>query len=245
VVAGGFNAHGAAMLAGMGVKIDFFSFPSSLPRAFYGTDVSYDALQSFDNNFASNWSGTASVSPIFCLDNTLFLGEASPAPNWNSQPRIPGESISWIEIGQHIKFNRAVELVADDYLKRLFNVSRISQVPEFIGIHLRRHDFEEFTGLTALEFFVAALNRLRADFEARWDLTEYPVIFASDESGSSDFIKACKMLGWRHLDHEQVEDKTFDAWWPAIIDSVVLSRAKGFVGTPKSTFSDLAALRVK
>lgn len=34
-------------------------------------------------------------------------------------------------------------------------------------------------------------------------------------------------------------------WWPSILDSEMLSRAQGFVGTHWSTFSMLAELRVQ
>lgn len=46
----------------------------------------------------------------------------------------------------------------------------------------------------------------------------------------------------------QRESKTVDRlgpWWPSVLDSEMLGRAQGFVGTEWSTFSMLAELRVQ
>ena len=75
---------------------------------------------------------------------------------------------------------------------------------------------------------------------------DYKVLATTDEPTGSPLLDDMRALGWNVLDHgalDTVKDK--GPWLPAILDSAILSRGQGFVGTEKSTFSHLAGLRVK
>lgn len=53
-------------------------------------------------------------------------------------------------------------------------------------------------------------------------------------------------LGWIVIDHAALKTKErHGPWASSILDSIILSRAIGFAGTPWSTYSGLSALRVR
>lgn len=209
---------------------------------------------------------------LLCLDNTLFLGpilfsEPYPPSTIPLEPLIPGEGLSWTEIGQFTHFTPEVNSVVDRYLLHLFAATSIESIPPFISVHLRRTDFESFRGLTTLESYSQAIAVVRHRLQTRLDhpnswrgpsLTafkvipgysakEYAVVVTTDEPSESPFLNEVRKLGWKVIDHEErMTDAVFgNAWWGMIIDAAVLARGRGFVGTDSSTFSALAGLRVK
>lgn len=86
---------------------------------------------------------------LMCLDNTLFLGpvmfEPAFTPAIPDEAGVAGEGLSWIAVGQHLRFATEVEEVVDEYLLNLFSVEQVVDIPPFITIHLRRTDFVSFT----------------------------------------------------------------------------------------------------
>lgn len=72
------------------------------------------------------------------------------------------------------------------------------------------------------------------------------VLTTTDEPTGSPFIDEVRALGWHVLDHGALNTtEERGGWWPTILDSAILARGQGFVGTDRSTFSHLAGLRVK
>ncbi|KAI5478250.1 GDP-fucose protein O-fucosyltransferase [Pseudohyphozyma bogoriensis] len=207
---------------------------------------------------------------LLCFDNSLFMGpvmfgEAFPG-EVPLEEDIPGEGYSWQEGTRYLFFNKKVEDTVDRYLTKMFGVDSPSKVPPFITVHLRRGDFKEFAGLTGLEVYQAAVERVREKLQKRldaapktwrgpglknfrhWGLqaTDYHVVTTTDEPTGSDFIKEVRSLGWKVLDHgEEGTVEKLGGWWPTILDAAVLARGQSFVGTDRSTFSHLAGLRVK
>jgi hypothetical protein len=60
------------------------------------------------------------------------------------------------------------------------------------------------------------------------------------------FIMKLSKLGWIYANHvEFATAARFGGWWPGMLDSALLSRGIGFVGTKQSTFSYVAARRVE
>ncbi|KPV73853.1 uncharacterized protein RHOBADRAFT_54447 [Rhodotorula graminis WP1] len=217
---------------------------------------------------------TVSAAPpdhqLMCFDNSLFIGSVmfqephlEPVP---LEPTVPGEGLDWVHAGQYMRFNREVERRADDYLMELFGVSRASEIPPFITIHLRRGDFKEFTGFTALDKYVSALERVQAALQNRLDnpydwtgpgrfafrtfdglsAKDYAVVTTTDERGDTPFVQEVRALGWKVLDHDAFDTKRkMGGWWPTMLDAAILARGRSFVGTHASTFSHMAGLRVK
>lgn len=216
-----------------------------------------DQVVAFDNSLF--------MGPI--MFNPLDL---SP-PDEPLEPGVPGEGTSWEEIGQHIHFTPLVEDRATSYLLKLFDVKEPSKIPPFITVHLRRGDFAEFTGAgyTDLAKYTSALSRLFPRLQARLDnpksfsgpsrnsfkpdpkwshlrASDYEIVATTDEPSSSPFLTEVKALGWKIVDHELFETKeTFGGWWPTLLDMAILAKGRAFVGTDRSTYSIMAALRVK
>lgn len=217
----------------------------------------------------------APTDQMVAFDNSLFMGPIMFSPIDLSpdsaplEPNLAGEGTSWQEIGQHLHFTDLVESRATSYLMRLFNVDSANQIPPFITVHLRRGDFAEFTGAyTDLEKYTSALDRLLPRLQARIDnstaftgpgrspyrqfsrsrlpATSYSIVATTDESSSSPFVKEVKALGWKVVDHEEFKTKEeLGGWWPTLLDCAILARGRSFVGTDKSTYTHMAALRVK
>lgn len=225
------------------------------------------------NNVKEGFNLQSTPAPndqVFCLDNSLFIGTLlfpnKIAPAIPLAPEVEGEEVSWREAGQYLRFNKEVETLTDIYLMELFDITIPSELPPFITVHLRRTDFEQFRGLTPLENFITAVNNVVSRIQARLDdasdwggpgrqyystfdglpAKKYAVIACTDEPSGSAFLEEVKALGWKVVDHELMKtEEKLGTWWPTILDGAILARGQGFVGTQRSTFSNIAALRVK
>ncbi|KAG8878508.1 hypothetical protein FRB97_002446 [Tulasnella sp. 331] len=71
------------------------------------------------------------------------------------------------------------------------------------------------------------------------------VIVTSDEADPNWWAQIAR-LGWKTVDHEREQTvEKFGHWYPSLIDSIILSKGAGCVGTARSTFSNIAEARVK
>ncbi|KAI5476077.1 GDP-fucose protein O-fucosyltransferase [Pseudohyphozyma bogoriensis] len=214
--------------------------------------------------------GPEPTDQLMCFDNTLFTGPIMFPESFPGEipleSTVPGEGLSWKEAMRYMYFNQDVEDHVDRYLMKIFNVRSPSKIPPFISVHLRRGDFKEFAGLTALEKYEKAVERVRDKLQKRLDdgprtwrgpgkrffrnwgikASDYQVLTTTDEPTGSAFIEEVRALGWKVLDHgEEKTEEVLGGWWPTILDAAVLARGQSFVGTQHSTFSHLAGLRVK
>jgi len=214
------------------------------------------------------WDSPSPTDQVVAFDNSLFLGpimfppiDLSPA-SAPLEPSLAGEGTSWISIGQHLHFTPHLERIANEYLMSIFQVSTPSKIPPFISVHLRRGDFEQFTGAyTSLEKYSSALDRLLPRLQARLDdpnsfsgpsrgafnprqsklkAKDYEVLCTTDEKSDSPFVKEVLKKGWKIVDHS--EETGFDTkgklggWYPTLVDMKILSMGKSFVGTDRSEF---------
>ncbi|GAA5935654.1 uncharacterized protein JCM15063_001764 [Sporobolomyces koalae] len=208
---------------------------------------------------------------LLCFDTTFFVGSRIPPPAL--PPLVPTdplrsyEGLGWIGAGQYLRWSEHMDKIADHYLAELFEVSSIKGVPPFITCHIRRGDFADVRGLTSLDKYTDAVQRVRDTLNWRmdnpngwdgagkgneryfrgWRGEDYHVVVATDEAPSSDFVRTLRDdLGWKVINHDiMMTEAKLGSWYPMLIDSVILSRGGGFVGTEWSTFSYLAGLRVK
>ena len=115
----------------------------------------------------------------------------------------------------------------------------------FIGVHLRQGDFIQMaraghplsayaTSVDVLQARLALLlhpSKHHFNFGTRKKGGQLPVLFTTD-SKEPDFIASLTKLGWIFIDHDKLKTvKKFGGWYPAIIDSLILSRGVGFVGS--------------
>ncbi|GAA5828350.1 hypothetical protein JCM11251_006209 [Rhodosporidiobolus azoricus] len=208
---------------------------------------------------------------LLCLDNTFFLASLMFPPAF--PPPVPLEPLrsyeghGWIDAGQYIHFSDEIEQLADVYLMDLFEAKSMKDLPPFITVHIRRGDFSSARGLTSMDKFTDAVQRVRDKLNWRMDhpdgwmgagkgkekfvrgvrAEQYAVVATTDEKPDSDFVQTLKRdYGWKFIDHDSMNTKEeLGNWYPTMIDSAVLARGSGFVGTEWSTFSYLAGLRVK
>jgi len=218
------------------------------------------------------WDSPSPTDQVVAFDNSLFLGpimfppiDLSPA-SAPLEPSLAGEGTSWISIGQHLHFTPHLERIANEYLMSIFQVSTPSKIPPFISVHLRRGDFEQFTGAyTSLEKYSSALDRLLPRLQARLDdpnsfsgpsrgafnprqsklkAKDYEVLCTTDEKSDSPFVKEVLKKGWKIVDHSK--ETGFDTkgklggWYPTLVDMKILSMGKSFVGTDRSEFFPLS-----
>lgn len=191
---------------------------------------------------------------LFCLDTTFFLGSrilppAYPLPDKRYEPPRLYEGHGWIQAGQFLRFSSHLEELATIYLQDLFGSATI---PPFIAVHLRRGDFQSARGLTSLEAFTDAVQRVRDRLDWRMQHPDgwvgaghaqqkyfagvrgrhYAVVATTDEPPTSDFVRQLKDdLGWKVVDHERMHtEEDLGAWYPTMIDAAILARGRGFVG---------------
>lgn len=66
------------------------------------------------------------------------------------------------------------------------------------------------------------------------------------DDDSPEYTAELAAQGWYKVDHVQLGTREkYGPWMPGLVDGVVLSLGKGFVGVQKSTKSALAARRVE
>jgi len=84
----------------------------------------------------------------------------------------------------------------------------------------------------------------RLDEENRGDRW-LPVIMTSDEADKAWWAEV-SAIGWKWIDHEQEKSvEKYGTWGGLIVDGAIQSMGVGFIGTLRSTMSDLAVRRVR
>ncbi|KAM0753610.1 hypothetical protein T439DRAFT_322506 [Meredithblackwellia eburnea MCA 4105] len=217
---------------------------------------------------AKRYFGSVENAPPFpdkqllCFDNLFYVPsthfvEGTVDRTYSIEEFAPDDPV-WLKVGQHLHFSQHINDIADELLYALTG----SSSRQFIGIHIRQGDFVTLgrTSAGVIDSYVegeqlmqlrlaerrkarrpSILNNLRGDVMKR----KLPVVFATD-SDDPLFIKKLKERGWIYIDHKAFATQTrFGGWYPGVLDSLILSRGIGFVGTKMSTFSYIAARRVE
>ena len=77
------------------------------------------------------------------------------------------------------------------------------------------------------------------------DIPMSRVIITSDEKDPA-WWEEVRALGWKTVDHEAANTaEVFGRWYPLILDAAIQSKALGFVGTDRSTYSIVSRRRVQ
>jgi len=183
---------------------------------------------------------------LVCYDFLYFAG-AMIEDEW-----FHDFSPAWREIGTHTHWTTRIENLANDYLQRHFHVASHKEIPPFIVIHARRADFEGQCGgrplkdcFATMHDYEVRVNELKAGLKAKHNIDVTKVLMTSDERDKSwwDEVRA---KGWSWVDHDvEQTEKNYGKWYPVLIDAVIQSMGKGFIGTAGSTMSMVAARRVE
>ncbi|GAA5896257.1 hypothetical protein JCM5296_002928 [Sporobolomyces johnsonii] len=157
----------------------------------------------------------------------------------------------WLKVGQYLRFNDHIHAIVDELVASILGSAR----QPYIAVHLRQGDFlslgratNDIDKVTAL--YSTGVASVQEELKARtngWSSRskDLPVLFATD-SHDAKFLGQLAELGWKYIDHEAFQTRhRHGGWYPGVVDSAILSRAQGFVGTRQSSFSYLAGRRVE
>lgn len=257
-------------LARYNIKTDFWPYPeeyrvtSSIENSI--TFPNIELLESKDQtpwlkNFAQTTFGSIDQAPAFpdpsllCLENTFYVPNIRTfdgAPDYKHPiEELSHEGPIWEDVGRNLRFNKHINHLTDELLIALLGSNR----KKFVAVHLRQGDFIDLGRASkaadeVADTFKAGVERVQKALKARKGkkgakTADLPVLFATD-STDPVFIKKLSKLGWIYINHiEFATSARFGGWYPGVLDSSILSRATGFVGTKQSTFSYVAARRVE
>jgi len=155
---------------------------------------------------------------------------------------------AWRYAAQYMRWTDRLEQIADLYLRRMLNVADGEPTPRYISIHVRHHDFQQWCGdvpikdcFAPLSSIVRRVHEVQEELLQRKGLNVTAVIITSDEEDPEWWADVDK-LGWKYPDHTNTESD-YGRWYPVLIDAVIQSNGIGFVGTDRSTMSEMGRRR--
>ncbi|KAG8846384.1 hypothetical protein FRB96_001997 [Tulasnella sp. 330] len=197
----------------------------------------------------------STISPdqhMACFNHIYFLGGRT---NYEYEHDV---NPMWNLVGVNVHFTSHMDELANGYIRRIFDVSINARIPPFISIHIRRADFEGWCEpgrdrdycLAPISAYARRLGQVQHELAGKHG-PQSPlsrvgeVIVTSDEADPNWWAQIAR-LGWKTVDHEREQTvEKFGHWYPSLIDSIILSKGAGCVGTARSTFSNIAEARVK
>uniref|UniRef100_A0A0W0FVA7 Uncharacterized protein n=1 Tax=Moniliophthora roreri TaxID=221103 RepID=A0A0W0FVA7_MONRR len=184
---------------------------------------------------------------LACLDIAYFMTSGPQDFEWGD-----AWAPAWRFVGKHLRFRQGIEEVAKGYLRRALNLSAEDgdDIPPFITVHIRRGDFvchgQGACDITSMDLYRLIVRQVQEELRERNGVDVDKVILTSDETDDA-FWDEVRGMGWYSVDHSLQGEDTFaryGEWYLPIIDVVIQSMAKGFVGSPGSTFSLISGRRV-
>lgn len=157
-------------------------------------------------------------------------------------------SPAWRYAAQYMRWTDHLEQLADKYIRKTLGVAAGGPAPLYIGIHIRHHDFAWWCNdvpikdcFAPLSAFARRVRQIQEELLSKQGLDVKNVIVTSDEVDPAWWADVAK-LGWKYPDHSKTTEE-YGRWYPLLIDAVIQSNGKGFVGTDRSTMSEIAMLR--
>ncbi|KAI5480770.1 hypothetical protein MNV49_007176 [Pseudohyphozyma bogoriensis] len=196
---------------------------------------------------------------VFCVDHSLFHTTSSSRASSHAH-LDQYEHTAFKAHGVALRFVPELDDVANDVISFV-----LGEKQPFVGAHISASG-ECFKGnkdasgcIRQLLRYVEAVDRVRAlsakrhggnhgmkkTREHRHSARTLPVIVTTDVTDIG-FLGEIVNLGWTLLDYNDLEVRQHFGTWPReVIESVVQSKASGFVGTKDCPESTLDALRVR
>ncbi|KAJ7230252.1 hypothetical protein GGX14DRAFT_410269 [Mycena pura] len=184
---------------------------------------------------------------LLCYDYLYYAVSSQP-------PEIGSEySPVWRDVGQHMHWTPRLERLADEYVRQALGIDTEDPIPPYISVHARHSDFEAFCPphlpphecFASLPTLARRVDEVKAEILERKGVEVAHVLVTSDERNQTWWDRVVEM-GWRPADHARFNtEEVHGVWYPVLLDSVILSRGIGLVGTDGSTLSILASRRVQ
>lgn len=144
--------------------------------------------------------------------------------------------------------------MADEHLRRMFNLTAIDAIPPFIAIHARHGDFFDYCDYAGVSHedcfpsmaeYQAEVQRIRNALQAKLGVSPTHVVVLSDEKDPAWWAEI-RAQGWSTpvYDDKKAIEEYGKTWYAVLHDAVILSSGLGMLGTPDSTYSLLAGRRV-
>ncbi|KAG9032477.1 hypothetical protein FRB95_001452 [Tulasnella sp. JGI-2019a] len=250
----------------LGLDISYTKVPASAKMPQGNVDLSAWELAKL--GFHPGWlAGTQENQPIdsegplkhrmppdeqlLCFDFLYYVHVIRPW-EWDEE-----YSPAW-HIASKMHFAPRMVQMANGHLMRLFDVQREADIPLFISIHVRHGDFKGACGTVPVNDCFAPLAVISRRVQEVQDelASAHPglnnglplkVLLTSDEQGEA-WWNDVRNLGWYFIDHGPRGEDTaakHGKWYPPLLDSVFQSMGTGFVGTDRSTMSQIARRRVQ
>ncbi|KAM0753120.1 hypothetical protein T439DRAFT_323748, partial [Meredithblackwellia eburnea MCA 4105] len=185
---------------------------------------------------------------VFCVDHTLYHTVGVEAH------LDQHEHTAFLSHGRQLYFNQELDEAGSDVIAFVLG----HRLP-FIAVHVSaraacvKKDGPDGPCSYSLANYIASVERVRLlaasngrkSREQRHTVRALSVLVSTDVTDIG-FLGEIVNQGWSLLDHNDVEIRQrYGSWAPAVIESVVHSRANAFVGTKDCSESTLAALRVR
>ncbi|KAJ7282052.1 hypothetical protein C8J57DRAFT_1560529 [Mycena rebaudengoi] len=182
---------------------------------------------------------------LFCCNSLYFNPDVGILENEEDLSPV------WHSVGQYMHWTSELQDIGSSYIRQALGIQSYEPIPPYIAVHARRGDFEIWCNMAAmpvdlcfapLSAYVKHVENVRAEVLEREGIRVAHVIITSDEQ-DEEWWKPVFALGWLRPNHTDTVE-LYGPWYPTLLDSVILSRARGFVGTEISTVSILARRRV-
>lgn len=224
--------------------------PSSLE-----TSMTFPAIEVLVSQPRTEWLsgvaertyGSAAATPpypdeqLLCFENLFYIPSVqfvrgAVDTTYKIEELAPSDPV-WDTVGRHLHFNARTDALADEVLANLLGSP---DVP-FVAVHIRQGDFVDLgRASNATAPYIAGVHVVQEEIVKRRGVPWWayriasnkplPVLFATDSTEAA-FIRSYTELGWIFIDHKELRTvKEFGAWYPGVLDSLILSRSEGFVG---------------
>ncbi|KAF8682462.1 GDP-fucose protein O-fucosyltransferase [Rhizoctonia solani] len=191
---------------------------------------------------------------MLCWDSLYYTGVFEVYP---SEDFFNDYSPYWSQVAVHMRWRQHLVELASEYLRRHFGINnKADSIPPFISVHIRRSDFEGGCGkdvtkdqcFAPIEAYERRVQEVRDRLVARANSINVREVLVTSDEQDPRWWERISALGpeWRWIDHaaEQTGEK-YGKWFPLLLDMIFQSMGKGFVGTSRSTMSELARVRVE
>ncbi|KAF7971400.1 hypothetical protein HWV62_21242 [Athelia sp. TMB] len=157
-------------------------------------------------------------------------------------------SPAWRFAAQHMHWTNWLEELSEWYVRQALKIEIGAPTPPYISIHVRHHDFQVYCeDLPLADCFapISAIARrvqeVKEELLLKQGLDVKHIIMTSDEDDPAWWAEVYAQ-GWKAPDHSKTATE-YGRWYPVLVDAVIQSNGRGFVGTDRSTMSEMAKRR--